>query len=218
MAHLGKLQRSTVIEILDGSEVTEEERVRTYRQLHQTHQWLGNASAILRLLRRDPRPIHRVLDIGCAHGALLQQIRRQIGAEVIGFDIRPAPSNVPVPIVTGNAVTDPLPRADVALAVCMAHHLSEDELIRMIRNVSHSCRRFILLDLVRHRIPLALFRAFVRPLLNTINAQDGVTSLQRAYTPQELRSLAEKAVEGSGGTLRHSVSPLYIRQVVDISW
>lgn len=216
MAFLGSLPRSADAEILDSNEVAEEERARAYQQLHRTHQWLGNTSAILRLLRRDPLPVRRVLDIGCGHGLLLQQIRRDTTADVIGFDLRAAPGAM-LPIVTGNAVSDPLPRADVALAVCMAHHLSEDEVVRMIRNVSRSCRRFILLDLVRHPLPLLLFRTFVCPLLDPINAQDGVTSLQRAYTPQELRAIAERAREGHG-KLRHSVSPLYIRQVVDISW
>jgi SAM-dependent methyltransferase len=218
MALLGSLPRSADAEILDSNEVAEEERVRAYRQLHRTHQWLGNTAAILKLLRHDPLPVRRVLDIGCGHGLLLQQIRRDTGAEVVGFDLHPAAPGAPVSIVSGNAVSDPLPRADVALAVCMAHHLSEDEVVGMIRNVSRSCRRFILLDLVRHPLPLLLFRTFVCPLLDPINAQDGVTSLQRAYTPQELRRIAERALEGSGGKLRHSVSPLYIRQVVDFSW
>jgi len=123
-----------------------------------------------------------------------------------------------VPIFTGNAVTEPLPRADVALAVYMAHHLSGGELIQLIRNVSCSCRRFIVLDLVRHRLPLALFRGFVCPFLGSLNAKDGATSIRRSYTPEEMRCVVDTALDGSGGEVRHTVAPLYIRQVVDISW
>jgi SAM-dependent methyltransferase len=210
--------RSFESEILDGPCISEAVRARAYQQLHRTHRCLGNTSAILRLLRRDPLPIRRVLDLGCGQGALLQRIRHQIGAEVIGFDLHPAPADAPVPILTGNAVTDLLPGADVALAVCMAHHLSEADLIGLIRNVSRSCRRLILLDLVRHRLPLVLFQTFVCPLLSGLNAHDGVLSLRRSYTPPELRHVVDKALDGSTGKVQHSVSPFYIRQVADISW
>jgi len=210
--------RSADSEILDDPGVPEPVRARAYEELQRTHQWLGNTSAILRLLCRDPIPVRSVLDIGCGHGALLQQIRRQLGAEVVGFDLCPAPTNAPVTILTGNAVTGSLPRAEVAIAVCMAHHLSEADLIRLIRNVSHSCRRFILLDPVRHWLPLVLFRIFLYPLLGRLNAQDGITSLRRSYTPRELRSVVDKALEVSSGKVKYSVAPFYIRQVVDITW
>jgi len=100
---------------------------------------------------------------GCGQGALLVEIRKRLGAEVIGFDLRPAPSDSPVPIIAGNAVTYRLPEADVTVCVVTAHHLSETELAGLIANVSRSCDRFILLDLVRHRVPLALFRISLAP-------------------------------------------------------
>ena len=213
-----QLNRSAESEILDGSGVPELDAARAYEELQRTHDWLGNTSVILRRLRCDPIPVHSVLDIGCAHGALLQQVRRKLGAQVVGFDLRPAPANAQVTILKGNAVTDSLPCADVALAICMAHHLSENDLIRLIRNVSLSCRRLILLDLVRHWLPLALFRVLVYPLLGSLNAQDGITSLHRSFTPRELRRIVGTALEGSTAKVKYSVAPCYIRQIVDISW
>jgi SAM-dependent methyltransferase len=218
LAGLGRLSRCPDTEFLDDASLPEDVVARAYRELHRTHWWLGNTAAVLRLLRQDPIPIRSVLDIGCGHGALLLEIRRRLGAEVIGFDLRKPSAAAPVPILTGNAVTEPLPRADVALAVYMAHHLSGGDFMRLIRNVSCSCRRFIVLDLVRHRLPLALFRGFVCPFLGSLNAKDGVTSIRRSYTPQEMRRVVDTALDGSGGEVRHTVAPFYIRQVVDISW
>lgn len=211
------MDRVDVAELLEDPSLPEEVAAQAYRDLARTQCLLRNPAAILDRLRKSPTPIHRVLDIGCGHGALLEEIRRELGVDVIGVDLRPVPrSNVP--IVTGNAAVDPLPLADVALTVCMVHHLTEDEVVAMIRNVAKSCRRLILLDLVRHWMPLALFRVFLSPFLHRINSADGITSIKRSYTPAELRSIVDKAVKGSSARVDHKVAPFNIRQIVDINW
>jgi SAM-dependent methyltransferase len=216
-----RMDRCYEAELLDSNDVSAEALAKAYGQINRVHRWLGNTSAVLRLLADGPGPLKRVLDIGCGQGALLVEIRRSLGVEVIGFDLRAAPADAPVRIVTGNAVSDPLPEADVAICLVMAHHLTETELADMIGNVGRSCRRFVLLDLVRHPVPLALFRTFVSPLLSRINALDGQTSIRRAYTAKEMRGIVERGLCGSSrpvSRLRHTVSPLWIRQVVDICW
>jgi len=215
---LGSIERSTAAEILEDPHLPDHVVAHAYRDLDRTHRWLGNTAAILRLLRHGPFPVRSVLDIGCGHGALLGHVRRRMGVDVVGFDLRPAPASVPVPILTGNAIVDPLPAADVAVAVCLVHHLTEGDFIRLVHNVARSCRRFIVLDLVRHRLPLVLFRTFLGPFLYPLNVVDGVTSLRRSYTPQEMRRVIGTALRDTGGRVRHTVAPLYIRQVADISW
>jgi 2-polyprenyl-3-methyl-5-hydroxy-6-metoxy-1,4-benzoquinol methylase len=212
------MERADVTELLEDPSLPEEVVACAYRDLARTQRFLGNSAAIFRQLRNNPRPIRRVLDIGCGQGALLEQIHRKLGVEVVGFDLRPAPSSAPVPIVSGNAAVDPLPAADVALAVCLVHHLSEKDVVGLIRNASRSCRRLIVLDLVRHWIPLALFQVFVAPFLHRINAADGKTSIKRAYTPRELRNMVDEAVQGTNPRIEHKVAPFYTRQIIDIRW
>jgi SAM-dependent methyltransferase len=212
------MDRVNQIELLEDPSLPDDVVAHAYRDLARTQKLLGNTAAIFRKLRRSRDSINRVLDIGCGQGALLEQIHRKLGVDVVGFDLRPAPSREAVPILTGNAAVDPLPPADVALAVCLIHHLPEAEVVSLIRNVSRSCRRFIVLDLVRHWIPATLFRVFVGPLLHPINAADGLTSVKRAYTPRELRALVDQAVKGSNARIVHTVAPFYVRQMVDITW
>lgn len=211
------MDRTDSAELLEDPSLPEEVVRDAYRDLARTQRLLGNNAAVVRRLTKDRRNIKKVLDIGCGQGALLDQIRRKLGVDVIGFDLRPAP-NPPVPILTGDAAVDPLPSADVAISICVAHHLSEADVIALIRNVSKSCRRFILLDLVRHWIPLTLFRVFMSPFLHRINAADGITSIKRAYTPGELRHMAEEAVKGTPARIDHTVAPFYIRQILDIEF
>lgn len=208
------MNRANTAELLDDPALPSEVVARAYRDLARVHRWLGNTRAILRRVRGAKS----VLDIGCGQGALLREIRSKLGIDVIGFDLRPAPAAAQVRIVTGDAALDPLPRADVAIAVCFVHHLSEEELIRLIRNVSRSCRRFIVLDLIRHWLPLCLFRIFVGPFVSRINREDGITSIRRAFTVRELRKLVETAVEGTGARVTQTVAPLLIRQTIDIRW
>jgi hypothetical protein len=96
--------------------------------------------------------------------------------------------------------------------------MSETDLEELILNVGRSCRRFILLDLVRHWLPLALFRTFIAPLVCSIDAEDGNRSIRRSYTPDELRRIAASALGGTGSTFRLHIAPLNNRQVLDISY
>src|ERR1039457_5119194 len=89
MSLYGEMQRSYDEEILDGGGQQPEMLERAHRALSLTHSLLGNHAAILRTLRLDGQPVRRVLYIGCGHGWLLEKVRRKMGADVLGVDLRP---------------------------------------------------------------------------------------------------------------------------------
>lgn len=212
------MTRLDALEITDG-DLPAHAMARIYRDLLRTNRWLGNTRAIVRALRRDSSGIRKVLDIGSGNGGMLLEIQRQLGIEeVVGVDLRPPEKGRFIPIIQANAVVDALPEADVAICVLVAHHLVENDLIALVRNVERSCRRLIILDLVRNRLPLVLFRFFVAPFVSPISAADGCLSVQRAYTADEFRTLIQRALAGTHATYTHSVAPLYIRQMADISF
>lgn len=211
------MERSFEPEILDGDGIPEEAVSCSYRELAKMHRLLGNTRYLIHALRSDPFPVRRVLDIGCGRGGVLRDVTRALGVEGVGIDISPAPTKS-VPVMRADAIHDYLPRADVAFSTYVAHHLCDLELIRMVRNVGRSCRRFIMLDVVRCWVPLALFRMFVAPFVSAITASDGQTSIRRAYTADELNSVVAWALDGTKASFHHSVSPLRVRQVVDISY
>ena len=203
-------------EILDAADVPDHLARRAYRDLARIHWWLGDTASILREIRRDRLPVRRILDVGCGTGAVLKYIRGKLDVEVLGVDLNPRPASVS--ILKADAVRDRLPCVDVAYSMHLGHHLSEPDLIALIRNVGRFSRRFLILDLVRHPLPLALFRLFVAPLVCRIVVVDGETSIRRSYTPVELHRLTSEALRGSAGTFRQSVAPVYARQLIDISY
>jgi len=218
----GLRRRSYQFELLDTEVVSERTLARAYRELAWINRALGYTRSVIKILRQDvvAGSRLRVLDVGCGQGALLVAIRDALGAQVMGVDLRPVPGHTPVPILVLDAVRERLPEADAVVCVLMAHHLTDDELVAMIRNVERSSRRLIVLDLVRHPVPLWLFRVFVAPLLCRINAADGQTSIRRAYTRSEMDGLVSRAVPSAKEkvTVRHSVAWFWTHQVVDIRW
>lgn len=199
-------------EILDMPDVPDELAIRAYAELTRFHRYLGNTAFLIDAIRRDPLPVRRVLDIGCAAGGVLQDIRKQVAVEAIGVDLVPRGHG----ILQADATRDRLPEVDLAFALYLGHHLSEGDVILLIRNVGRFARRFLLIDLVRHPVPRVLFRTFIAPFSSPVVVSDGLVSFRRAYTRAEFRHLAGEALAGSAASFRHSVTPLRARQVIDI--
>ncbi len=210
--------RENVEEVLDGGNVPREMAELAYRDLARIHRCLGDTRCIVRAIRGDGLPVRRILDIGCANGAVLRDVQRRLGVEAVGVDVQPLPPCGPFSIVRADAVRDPLPAADVAFSMHTGHHLTEADFGELIRNVGRYCRRFLILDLVRHPVPLTLFRAFVAPFISQLNVVDGTRSVRRSFTPQEFHAIVNGALAGTGGMFRHRVAPFYVRQVADIHY
>ena len=209
--------RSLEPEIMDSDNVSEADRAAFHRDLALIHRLLGNLKSILRRIHQTPQPVRSVIDIGCGDGAVLAQIRAVVGAKVIGIDLRPPDKDVHgVSILQCDATLDELPPADLAISMLTLHHLTDDQVVSVIRNTARSCRRLICLDLVRHPLPFALFSMFIGPLIHKAAADDGRQSIRRAFKPAELRTLVAGALHGTRATFEHEVSPYYAKQIIDI--
>ena len=208
------MQRSLKPEIMDGPDIPAEVKRKFHADLKLIHRFMDNGSMIIRRLHGE----RKVMDIGCGDGELLVQVRKKTGAEVQGVDLVNQPE-AKVPVIRADATRDPLPQADVAISSLVIHHLTEQQTVDLIRNVGRSCRRFVILDLVRHPLPLWLYTIFMCPFLSKVGAADGRQSVRRAFTGPEMHALVERALSGTGGaTFDHWVSRFAARQVIDINF
>jgi len=186
-----------------------------HRDLKVVHALMGNWGTLVSRLKSDkPRS---VIDIGCGDGALLAYLRRALALRsVTGIDLKPPECAVPgVRMITADATQDPLPEADVAVSVMVLHHLTDDQVTALVRNVGRSVKRFVCVDPVRHWLPMVLFTVLLGPLLSRVGASDGRQSIRRAFKPGELQKLAEGAI-GGRGTVEVMVTPLWSKLVMDI--
>lgn len=209
------MTRSLEPELMDAADLTGSVLDKFHRDLNFVNRCLGTFPTIERLIREDNRPVRRVIDIGCGGGALLEYLRRRLGVEVIGIDRNP-PRTTKAPVIAADAVTERLPEADIAVCTLTAHHLTPEQNIALIRNAARSCRRFIIHDLIRHRLPFVLFTLFLCPLIGHEAAVDGRQSIRRAFTPKEFRDLVRTAIQGTNATFTTDVSPFRSRQIIDI--
>jgi 2-polyprenyl-3-methyl-5-hydroxy-6-metoxy-1,4-benzoquinol methylase len=207
------MQRSLEPEIMDGPDIPADVKRKFHADLKLIHRFMDNGSMIIRHLHGE----RKVMDIGCGDGELLTLVREKTGAEVQGVDLVDQPE-AKVPVIRADATRDRLPHADVAISSLVIHHLTEQQAIDLIRNVGRSCRRFVILDLVRHQFPLCLFTIFLCPFLSHVGAADGRQSVRRAFTGPEMNALIQKALSGTGATFNQWVSRFAARQVIDINF
>jgi SAM-dependent methyltransferase len=188
---------------------------RFHRDLKMVHRLMGNwRTLVARLRNGEP---DSVIDIGCGDGALLYYLRGALSLrEVTGIDLKSPECAVGgVRVIVADATRDPLPVADAAVSVMVLHHLTDDQVIALVRNVSRSVNRFVCVDPVRHWLPMVLFTVFLCPVLSRVAAVDGRQSIRRAFKPDELRKLAADAL-GGRGTVEVTVTPLWSKLVLDI--
>jgi SAM-dependent methyltransferase len=188
-----------------------------HRDLNFIHKCLGTFPTIERFIRNDDKPVHRVIDIGCGGGALLEYLQKHLKVDVIGVDQKP-PDNANVKIIAADAVSERLPETDIAVCSLTAHHLTPEQNIALIRNVGRSARRFIIQDLIRHPTPLVLFTLFICPMIGREAAVDGRQSIRRAFTPGEFKELVQTALAGTKATFTQDVSPFLSRQIIDVRY
>lgn len=202
------MKRVVTPELLDSDAATPAEVQQTLADLRRINRWFGGISTTRRMLeqvvarlgKRSSAPTElTLLDVGAGSGdvslSAARQIRPPAQIRVTLMDRMPAhlPRNG-TGTVAGDALALPFLDGSFDLVTCslLIHHLEREQIVHFVNQALRVARVAVLLnDLRREPLHLALMYAGY-PLFARLTLHDGIASVRRAYTPQELRSILGK--------------------------
>lgn len=199
-------------ERLDDDALPSEEMVRSLADIGLVNRRWGGVPALRkRLLASLPaaEPA-RLLDVGAGFGEVSRRLERALraagrdarvvatdrqwrhlaaGRRFVGREIRAAAADAfRLPFFDG--------AFDWAFSTLFFHHFSPEENVAILRELARVARGGVcLLDLRRHLLPLLFVRAAGPFVFRTrVSVEDGAASVRQAYTPEEARAIAVRAL------------------------
>ena len=210
--------RSNQLEIMDDLELQGESMKVLLDDLKVVNKWLGGNmitfDGMEQLLSKfDKNKSLTLLDVGCGDGEMLRQCaqwasKRALKLNVIGIDanrhildeaIKRTSDSTQSSFKVMNILSEKenLPKFDIALCTLFIHHLSETEIVQLLKRLSSEAKVGVVInDLHRSRWAFWLFRIFSVAFLKTkIAKHDGLVSVARGFKKRELTKISEK-IEG----------------------
>jgi SAM-dependent methyltransferase len=198
-------------ELLDDPAADPAAVTESLRNIGRANRWFGGTAAVrhglARALAGTPRASRLTLaDLGTGLGDIPRAAarwarRRGFRLEPVGLERSPVAARLArrggVPCAVGCAGAPPFgdKSVDVVIVSQVAHHLSHESAVRLFQTCDRLARRAVVIaDLRRGRLGPAVFWVGARALgfdRNTVT--DGMTSLRRGYTAEELGGLLARA-------------------------
>ena len=204
-------------EILDSDACTPEEAQAVLRVIAGVNRAYGGVAATQWMVERVAQKTGllrmSVLEVGAGLGELPEIVKRNLAPRGIHLDVTLldlAFSHLPDRrrddrhkddrhrAVVGNGLALPFVEGafDVVSCNLFAHHLAPDQLQQFMREALRVSRRAVLInDLVRDPLHLALVFISYPTMRNRVAWLDGLTSVRRAYIPDEIRALVRESVD-----------------------
>jgi ubiquinone/menaquinone biosynthesis C-methylase UbiE len=196
------------------------------RDLGRVNRWFGGVATTRKMVERVAQASgmkrFSLLEVAAGSGEVPELVRQTLARRGIKLDVTlldRARSHLPGGNhgIVGDALAMPFRDGAFDLVSCnlFAHHLDARQLGRFVQEALRVSRRAVLInDLVRHPIHLALVCAS-RPIMRSRVAWlDGVTSVRRAYVPEEIRSMIGSVLPAAGGHLEISRNYLFRMGVI----
>jgi ubiquinone/menaquinone biosynthesis C-methylase UbiE len=123
-----------------------------------------------------------------------------------------------IPRVVANALALPFGNGAFDIVSCslFTHHLNAQSLAQFVQEGLRVSRRALLInDLIRHPLHLALVYASFPIMRNRVAWLDGLTSVRRAYVPEEIRCVLASTLPSSTQT---EISCNYLYRMGVIVW
>jgi ubiquinone/menaquinone biosynthesis C-methylase UbiE len=222
------MQRVDAPEILDSDTCSAGEAQAVLRVLGRVNRWFGGVTTTRKMVERAAQASGSkhlsLLEVAAGSGEVPEMVRQKLARRGITLDVTLLDrqrSHLPAgnQSVVSDALAMPFGDGAFDLVSCnlFAHHLDGQHLKQFVREGLRVSRRAVLInDLIRHPLHLALVYASYPIMRNRVAWLDGVTSVRRAYVPEEIESVIASAF--SLETVRLEISRNYLFRMGVIVW
>ncbi len=221
------MQRTNSEEILDSNNCPPAEVQASLRDICRINRWFGGIATTRKLIERAADATGKkhfsLLEVAAGFGEVPRAAGRELAAKGITLDVIDldrAPNHLQPSHrgLVADALALPFRDGSFDLVSCslFAHHLEPCELARFAGEASRVSRCAVLInDLIRHPLHLALVYAGFPLMRSYVSRVDGVASVRRAYTPEEMRNILS-----NGATPRRKIeiSQHYLFRMGAIVW
>jgi ubiquinone/menaquinone biosynthesis C-methylase UbiE len=219
------MKRLVVPELLDSDSGTPREVTDSLADLRMFNERFGGVRAMSALLAEvaKSRKLEEIswLDVAGGAGDVATLTRQRLSrsgvkAQPVVLDRALTHLNGANISVCGDALALPFRNNsfDVVGSSLFVHHLEPDELARFTREALRVARHaFVINDLVRHPLHLALAYAGFPLYRSRITRHDAPASVRRAYTVEEVRRVLEQA-----GTTDVTIRTFFLFRMGVIAW
>ncbi len=220
------MQRVDAPEILDSDACSPADVEISMRDLGRVNRWFGGVATTQKMVERVAQVSGTkqlsLLEVAAGSGEVPELVRDRLARRGITLDVTlldRARSHLLGRnySIVGDALSLPCRDGAFDLVSCslFAHHLNTQQLIQFVREALRVSRRAVLVnDLVRHPVHLALVYASYPIMRCRVAWLDGVTSVRRAYVPEEIRSVLASALPKSSAQVEISCNYLYRMGVI----
>jgi ubiquinone/menaquinone biosynthesis C-methylase UbiE len=226
------MQRVDAPEILDSDACSPADVEATLLDLGRVNRWFGGVATTQKMVERAARASgakhFSLLEVAAGSGEVPEIVRERLTRRGITLEVTlldRARSHLPLGnhaagnhSVVGDAVALPFGNGTFDLVSCslFAHHLNVQQLAQFVREGLRVSRQAVLInDLVRHPVHLALAYAGYPIMRSRVAWLDGLTSVRRAYVPDEIRSVIVSALSPEA---RVEISRSYLFRMGVIVW
>jgi hypothetical protein len=195
------MRRKVTEEILDSPACPAAEAEASLRDLARINRWFGGVTTTRKLIERVAAETGQkhfsLLEVAAGLGEVPRAAARALARKgitlgITDLDCFPTHLQREHRAVAGDALALPFRDRSFDLVSCslFAHHLEPPELVRFVDEALRVSRCAVLInDLIRHPLHVALVYAGWPLMRAHISRVDGVASVKRAYTPDEMREM-----------------------------
>ena len=205
--------RSTADEIMDDLDFTGDRLFQTLDQLATINKWLGgNAvtmSGLKALLENAGQTETKIIDLGCGNGAMLREIaifgrKNKYKFNLLGLDAnqttidyaRQLSVDYPeIKYIQQDVLSQEFKRQqyDIALCTLFLHHFQDEIASDFVQTITQRATiGAVINDLHRHPLAYLLFTLLTLFSRNELVKKDGLTSILRAFTREDLNAFAQQ--------------------------